>query len=128
MSDQVDVGALEATFHEVHRARYGHCTPGLPVELVNLRVAAWGAVPRGKVSVPEPEPGDPMVGRRQVVFDGCTYDTPVLARDRLASGVRHEGPLLINEESATTVVPPGHEARVDELRNLLITSRQRRTR
>ena len=48
---------------------------------------------------------------RRVVFDGVEHETPVLMRDRLAAGQRHEGPVVIEEESSTTVVPPGHVAR-----------------
>src|SRR5690242_13973139 len=32
--------AIDASFHEAHRVRYGHSTPGAPVEFVNLRIAA----------------------------------------------------------------------------------------
>ena len=33
----------------------------------------------------------------------------------------YDGPLVIEEESSTTVVPPGHRTRLDEHGNMLIT-------
>ena len=41
--------------------------------------------------------------------------------DHLRPGTNHEGPLVIEEASATTVVPPGYTVEVDDLGNLLVT-------
>ncbi len=64
---------------------------------------------------------DPLLGRRTVVFDGAEHETPVLMREWLPPESRHEGPVVIEEQSATTVVPPGHIAALDEHGNVLIT-------
>jgi N-methylhydantoinase A len=106
----------------VHRTRYGHATPGAPVEFVNLRLAAWGRI----ASAPQPfrpsaAGAEPLLGRRQVVFSGRGYDTPVLLRERLAPGERYGGPTIIEEQSATTVVPPGHAAALDDHGNIVIS-------
>jgi N-methylhydantoinase A len=42
-------------------------------------------------------------------------------RDRLPHGSRYEGPVVIEEQSSTTVVPPGHSAALDEHSNVVIT-------
>ena len=65
---------------------------------------------------------DPVLGTRGVVFAGAEHETPVLLRERLASEIRHDGPVVIEEPSSTTVVPPQHTLTVDELGNLLITA------
>ncbi|HZR93216.1 MAG TPA: hydantoinase/oxoprolinase family protein [Gaiellaceae bacterium] len=118
----VDLAEIDAAFHEAHRVRYGHSTPGAPVELVNLRVAAFGRIAGGAAPFRPPEPGaDPLLGRRRAIFDGTAHDTAVLLRDRLAPGDRHQGPVVIEEAGSTTVVPPGHAVGVDEHGNLLIT-------
>jgi N-methylhydantoinase A/oxoprolinase/acetone carboxylase beta subunit len=39
----------------------------------------------------------------------------------LPAGAAASGPLVIEEDTATTVVPPGWGARVDELGNLIVT-------
>jgi N-methylhydantoinase A len=119
----VDLEEIDAAFHDAHRVRYGHSTPGAPVEFVNLRVAGMGRI--GVPAAPTPPVGgeDPSLGSRAVVFAGESHDTPVLLRDRLAPGDTRDGPVVIEEESSTTVVPPGYATRVDEHGNLLITRR-----
>ena len=37
--------SLETDFHELHERTYGHCSPGEPVEFVNLRLTARGSSP-----------------------------------------------------------------------------------
>ena len=54
------------------------------------------------------------------MFDAAPIATAVYARDRLPSDVALEGPALIEEAGATTVVPPGFRARVDAHANLLL--------
>jgi N-methylhydantoinase A len=119
---EIDLDRIDHDYHEAHRIRHGHSTPGAPVEFVNLRLAAMGRIgARGAPFRPPAEKQDPLLGRRRVVFAGEEYETEVLLRDHLSSGAHHEGPLVIEEQSSTAVVPPGYVVRVDELGNLLVT-------
>ena len=105
--------------------RYGHSTPGAPVEFVNLRVATLGRITTG--AVPHHRPTgeeDPSLGARGVVFAGETHETRVLHRPRIAPGMRHDGPVIVEEDSSTTIVPPDYGVEVDEAGNLLITRSQ----
>jgi N-methylhydantoinase A len=118
-----DLSAVADSFHGAHRVRYGHSTPGAPVEFVNLRVAAMGRIASETVPFSSPDTGaDPALGTRTVVFDRKPHETTILLRDRLAAGYTADGPLVIEEEGATTVVPPGRALEVDEFGNLLITT------
>jgi N-methylhydantoinase A len=118
---ELDLARIEADFHEVHRVRYGHSTPGAPVEFVNVRLAALGRIGASEAPYrPPTEEQEPLLGRRRVVFAGDEHETAVLLRDRLRPGAREEGPLVIEEESSTTVVPPDYTVEVDELGNLLV--------
>jgi N-methylhydantoinase A len=118
---EIDLTAIDAAFHDAHRVRYGHSTPGAPVEFVNLRLAAFGRIAAGDPPYrPPAEEVDPDRGTREAVFDGERYDTTVLLRDHMRPGERRDGPLVIEEQSATTVVPPGYVARVDDYGNLSI--------
>ena len=56
------------------------------------------------------------------VFDGVENDADVLHRDRLRPGDAYPGPVVVEEQSSTTVVPPQHTLTVDDLGNLLITA------
>jgi N-methylhydantoinase A len=122
IGEEISLDTIDHDFHETHRTRYGHSTPGAPVEFVNLRLAAMGRIGAGRAPFQAPEDGqDPLLGRRRVVFSGDDHETEVLLRDHLRPGARHEGPLVIEEESSTTVVPPDYTVEIDELGNLLVT-------
>ncbi len=122
VASEVDLREIEQTFHDAHRTRYGHATPGAPVEFVNLRVAGMGRLKRGMVGFQAPEAGEePVTGTRQVIFDGTTHDTTILLRKRLLPGAHYRGPLVVEEDTATSVIPPGYDMKVDELGNIIVT-------
>ncbi len=115
---------IDTAFHDAYRVRYGHSTPGAPVEFVNLRVAALGRVHTRAVPFRPPAGGeDPVLSRRRVVFGGEAHETLVLLRSRLQPGARHAGPLVVEEETATTVVPPAYLLEVDAWGNLVMVKR-----
>ncbi|MEO1574895.1 MAG: hydantoinase/oxoprolinase family protein, partial [Pseudomonadota bacterium] len=111
-------------FHAAHERRYGHANRKAPVEFVNLRVAVFGRLEKyrdgGRATLDE---AIPTLATRNAVFGGATHETPVLARDRMPGGERYAGPAIIEEQSATTVVPPGWTAFVDDLGNLMLQRR-----
>ncbi len=119
---EVSLEEVDRAFHDAHRVRYGHATPGAPVEFVNLRLAAMGRIAStvGPYATPATEE-DPVLGTRPMVFAGAEHETPVLLRKRLLSETRHDGPVVIEEPSSTTVVPPGSSAALDGHGNIVIT-------
>jgi N-methylhydantoinase A len=119
---EISLEEIDGAFHDVHRIRYGHSTPGAPVEFVNLRLAALGRIATAVGPSRGPANGDhPQLGTRQVVFAGVEHETPVLLRERLPARSFHEGPVVIEEQSSTTLVPPGSTAALDEHGNIVIT-------
>jgi N-methylhydantoinase A len=120
---EVELTGLDASFHDAHRVRYGHSTPGAPVEFVNLRLAGFGRIAGDAAPFRAPGEGlDPVAGARRATFAGAAVDATVLHRDRLRPGARFAGPLVIEEQSSTTVLPPDCTMIVDGLGNLLITT------
>jgi N-methylhydantoinase A len=117
----IDLAEIDAAFHDQHRTRYGHSTPGAPVEFVNLRLAAFGRIAGRAAPFSPPDGGDALVGRRRVVFEGEEHESDVLRRDLLQPGDRFDGPVVVEEDGSTTVVPPDHSFEVDQHGNLLIT-------
>ena len=117
----IDLGAARRTFDEVYQTRFGHSTPDVPAEFVNLRLAAMGRLPRSAANGAPPVAGDPVKGTRDISFDGKLYATTILERSRLQVGQSYAGPLVIEEDTATTIMPPGFLARVDVTGNLIIT-------
>ncbi len=66
----------------------------------------------------------PNTGTRDVIFHGTAVPTKFYRRDRLPTGIALAGPHVIEEETATTVVPPGWISRVDALGNIIITRKE----
>jgi N-methylhydantoinase A len=123
-TDRIDASTFEAAtdrFHERHRRMYGHARTDEPVEVVILRVS--GTVPSpGHDPAVERGDGNPRQGTREVHFAATeTVETAVYDRTLLAPDSAIEGPAILEEPSSTTVVPPGHTARVSERGNVLIT-------
>ena len=118
----ISLSEVDVAFHDAHRVRYGHSTPGAPVEFVNLRLAAmWRIAVAASPFHASAADADPVLGTRSVVFAGAERETPVLLRDRMPSQSRYEGPAVIEEQSSTTLVPPGHVAVLDDHGNVVIT-------
>lgn len=123
VGEQIDLKVIAESFHNTHSTRYGHSTPTAPVEFVNLRLAAFGRLAEQDAGFEIPvEEGDPVVETRDAIFDGKAHETPVMWRYRIKKGTVVNGPVIIEEQSATTIVPPGYQAHVDNLGNILVTA------
>lgn len=118
----IDLERIIGAFHKAHRRRYGHSSPSAPVEFVNLRIAALGALKKHsqQVTLPAGDGRDAVTGHREAVFDATPYRAVVLSRDRLPASFQADGPVIVEERSATTVVPPGWRVSVDASGNLLL--------
>jgi N-methylhydantoinase A len=115
---------IRKRFDAVHKQMFGHTAPDEPVEIVSYRLRGIGRV--APVKLPRFEPtgtslSDALRTRRSARFDGKSLDTPVYQRERLDVGVVLAGPAIVDQLDATTVIPPGHAARVDDFKNILIT-------
>jgi N-methylhydantoinase A len=113
-------------FADQHKTRYGHSNLGAPIEFVTLRTAAFGELGR-----PEPQKWPAAESPefpheiRTVIFDGDGRDTVVVRRDDLLVGHTFDGPAVVVEDTATTVVPPGYTVRVDEIGSLVIRGKEK---
>ena len=119
--DMATVEALESAFHDTHERRFGHRNDG-ETEVVSFRLTGIGR--GGKPAFDAWRVAGDVAGARvetrAVFFGGRFFDTPVLARDRLPAGASHAGPAIVEEESATTVVPPEWRLRVFDSGDLLM--------
>ncbi|MEZ4671620.1 MAG: hydantoinase/oxoprolinase family protein [Anaerolineae bacterium] len=117
-----DIATIDADFHAAYKVRYGHSTPGAPLEFVNLRLTAFGRLESEVMGFqPRTDGANPVKGTRDVYFDGVKMSTTILDRDAMPIDTYYEGPLVVDESSATTVVPQGYSVHVDPLGNLIIT-------
>jgi N-methylhydantoinase A len=119
--------AIEA-FHQLHRQRYGFSDPARPIEIVNLRLRM---IAPGEPYAPprhELQPGDGSAAcyaQRPVFFDGRFLPSRFYRRDGLRPGDLVQGPALITEYTAATVLPPGSCANVDGCGNLVISAEEK---
>ncbi len=103
--------AAVAEFRDAHQALYGF-TMEATVELVTLRVEATGHVrARALPCLESMRPPDPRE-TRVVHFVGGSMTVPVLARETLGAGACFDGPAIISQLDATTLVPCGWRVEV----------------
>ncbi len=113
--------AVEA-FHERHEREFAFRNDEAPVEIYEVQVKAVGKVNKPSfvpVTKQDTDAGEP-VEVRPVYFDGEWIETPVYDRDSIPAGAQFEGPAIINQLDATTVVPPNTRAEIDEWLNIRI--------
>ena len=96
----------ELAFHAAHAKRYGHGADA-PAEVVTVRGTATARTTKPVLPSPSRAGADTESRARPVFFGGAWSDTAVLARPALAAGTAVEGPALVEEMGAVTVVPPG---------------------
>jgi N-methylhydantoinase A len=114
--------AVTLRFDDAHELRYGHANRGAPIELVVVRLTALGDLGRAEPLELSAGPTAAEPYRTApVTFAGRRFDTPFHRRDDLGSGTVVTGPAVIEEHTATTVVPPGATATVDGFGSIAIT-------
>src|SRR5207244_12972413 len=103
----------------------GRADPEGEIEVVNLRTASSGVT--GKPAFPQVRGtaqhiADAVTARRTLVADGAALEAAVYERDRLPVEVTFDGPAIVEEDGATTVVLPGWRARRDATGNLRLSA------
>jgi N-methylhydantoinase A len=107
----IDTAAVRKSFDEAYDRQYGHSAPESRVEVANLRVAALGRLQRPSIADPVVKQTAPARSRK-VYFNGVEHDTTIVQRDGLALDTVVPGPAIIEESTATTLVPDDWQARV----------------
>jgi N-methylhydantoinase A len=115
---------LLATFSTSYKEEYGNVISTRPVEIVNCRVRASGAVPKADLA-PVRQRGsldEALIDKREIYFGPAEgwQEARIFARAKLPLGERIAGPAVVEEMSSTTVVLPGQTFHVDAIGNLLI--------
>ena len=131
--DDAGIAAAFDAFHRLHEAEYGHSFRQSVIEIVNIRVAGVGRMP--KIGSPAVAAGRSLdearvkTGRCVFRVNGRleTFDTVFYQRRLLPLDTPIAGPAVILQIDSTTVVPPGWSATADAAGNLLLTSAARET-
>jgi N-methylhydantoinase A len=63
---------------------------------------------------------DCIIHESKFYYEGTWYEAPLYDRSQLHEGIVVPGPSIVMEMDSTTVILPGHDAKVDSVGNLLI--------
>ncbi|HET7408683.1 MAG TPA: hydantoinase/oxoprolinase family protein, partial [Paracoccaceae bacterium] len=118
---------MQAAFEHAYRARFHVDLPEIRAAVVNLNCSVIGRRPEVDLSAlldasaRRATLAEAGTGRRRVRFGDDWHETPVYWRDHLPAGAEIEGPAIVEQLDATTVIEPGDRAAQDRDGNLLVT-------
>ena len=123
--------SLRGGFDALHRSVYGHANPDDDVDLVSLRLAAFGRLRRPAPSTVRAGGSTPragaLVGERSLLLpsERRPVTVPVYRRERLLARNRIAGPAVIEQMDSTALLLPGQRSRLDDAGNLWIAEGSR---
>ncbi len=118
--------AMQALFEDAYHKRFQVRLPEIRAVVVNLVTSVIGrrrAFPLSSLLDPAARAGtveDSRLGSRPLYADGRWQEAAVYAREALPFRSRIEGPAVVQQVDATTVIEPGAVATVDDIGNLRI--------
>ena len=123
-----DLAQFLRDFATAHEREYGYALADRPIEIVNCRLQALGAVPKAPLGdFAQGGPLESALAGKRTIYFGRRHgwvETPVYARERIAARVEVVGPAAIEEMSSTVVLAPGAQAYIDALGNVVIDVRE----
>ena len=110
------IETLVDAFARLYRERYAYFFAGEPIEIVNIRVAGLGhnrPIELPAAPAAAADPSSARTGARPVYFESVGFlDTAVYDRPRLRPGMVVDGPALVEEQTSSTLIPPGSRAEI----------------
>ncbi|UCI20054.1 hydantoinase/oxoprolinase family protein [Mesorhizobium sp. B2-1-8] len=125
-SSSVTRHELQSLFEKAYFARFKVELPEIRANLVNLNTSVTGvrpAIDLSRLIDPAGRSKTLEEARREirpVWYGGRWYDTPVYIREKLPLDAVIEGPAILEQMDATTVLEPGDRARPDADGNIVI--------
>ena len=115
--------ATVTAFHRLHERLYTFAQEDTPVEIVTLRVDARGIFPTPPMKELSPAGAleEARTGTQPVFFEAGRAEASVYARERLGFGTRIDGPAILTQLDATTLLLPDQVGVVDRFGNLIIS-------
>ncbi|MBN9672521.1 hydantoinase/oxoprolinase family protein [Roseibium aggregatum] len=115
---------IREAFEAAYKEAYGRLLDGIPMRVMNYRIAVIGRRPELDMAVFAPTEGKPetdcRIGERAVYCDGAWHEAIVYERLSLEIGAEINGPALLEQSDTTIFVDPGLKGRVDAYGNLVI--------
>ena len=125
----LDLKKIEKDFHKTYNDKYGHSQLNAPIEMTNLRLAAFGLIDRPidyskNLDIKKNNQINKKINRK-VIFGNKKYSTNVINRNSIKIKDVLSGPIIIEEKSATTVIPPKYLVTRDLMGNLIIKKKSK---
>jgi N-methylhydantoinase A len=119
------LSAVRSRFDELHEKIHGHSASNRSVEVVSYRLRVSVQVPKyqlkAQVAKSKNEQGKAVKGERLIYPRGDEAERAVVyERDGLWVGDSFNGPAIVEQFDATTVIPSGWSATVDAHLNLIL--------
>ncbi len=118
--DAEKIDALAAAFEQEYTRLFTHLYDGARIEIVNWRVRCTGPSPAVSTQLDGRRREGAVKGTRPIYAPetGSLIEATVYDRYALKSGDTIEGPAVIEEQEATTILPADGKATVDPAGNL----------
>ena len=116
--------AIRNAFEAAYKAQFGRLLDGIPMRVMNYRIAVIGRRPGLDMRLFAPVDGksaaECRTGTRRVYADGTWHEAGIYERLQLMTGARIEGPAILEQPDTTIFVDPGLAGTVDAFGNLII--------
>jgi 5-oxoprolinase (ATP-hydrolysing) len=113
---------IQSAFEAAYRRRFAFLMQerALVVEAVSVEAVGAGDAPAEPVHAMRAPAPAPVAATVRMFSLGRWHDAALVVRDAAEPGLHVDGPAIIAERNATTVVEPGWRARVTELDHLVL--------
>jgi N-methylhydantoinase A len=117
-----DRATIRASFDQLYEQRYAYHSPDEPVEMINLRLTAYGRQPKLEFPRLARSANAAPSTYRDVYLGGmAAVPTPVYRRDAMAAGSVVAGPAVVQELGTTTVLFEGDVGTVADSGELIVS-------
>ena len=116
-----DAIAVQAAFEAAYRQRFAFLMSErrLLVEAVSVEAVGAGDAPRERTHELATGPA-PAAATVRLYSEGAWHDAALVERDAARPGQHIDGPAIVAERNATTIVEPGWRARITEFDHMLL--------
>jgi N-methylhydantoinase A len=117
-----DRATIRTAFDQLYEHRYAYHSPDEPVEMINLRLTAYGRQP--KLAFPRlarSAKAAPSAHRDVYLSGTAAVSTPVYRREELSAGAVVAGPAIVQELGTTTVLFEGDVGTVADSGELIVS-------
>jgi N-methylhydantoinase A len=121
LGEAADLAAIAEAFHAEHGRLFGHANPGAAIEIIAVRLRVRGLLDRPAAIPAALGGGAPALRHRRLRCNGAWHDAALYAWAELPVGWRGRGPAIIEQETATVLVPPAFGVAVGPFGDLVLS-------